>query len=309
MKNVYIIGAGAIGRVLALCLQAKGSSPILVRGRSNDLPKSLETYEVEFPGHNLQKAEIPTISLGQLRMIDGPVIVTVKSFANQKVAQALKAFKNEFPIVILQNGWDVEVPFLEAGFSRIFRSVLFVTSQIEASGLVRFKPVSPSPIGVVAGETSDLDQWVGMLDTAAFPFTQEEHIEKIVWEKAMINCAFNSICPLLETDNGIFKREPTAMAMAKSVVEECIHVSRHFSLDFQVDPIMNRIQTISEKSEGQLISTLQDINFGRETEIESLNLAIAKKADKLGLGEEVKFTRALGEMTLLKAKNQSNKLK
>ena len=37
-----------------------------------------------------------------------------------------------------------------------------------------------------------------------FPFRTEEQIERKVWKKAILNAVFNSICPLLGIDNGIF---------------------------------------------------------------------------------------------------------
>ncbi|RFZ84203.1 hypothetical protein DYU05_00805 [Mucilaginibacter terrenus] len=34
-------------------------------------------------------------------------------------------------------------------------------------------------------------------------------------------CVFNSVCPLLEVDNGAFYREPAAMKLAERIIEEC----------------------------------------------------------------------------------------
>ena len=59
--------------------------------------------------------------------------------------------------------------------------------------------------------------------------------------------------------------------------------------------------SISRGSQGVLISTLQDIKSGKETEIETLNLAVARIASELEPRVEVTKTELLGKMTLLKS--------
>ena len=44
---------------------------------------------------------------------------------------------------------------------------------------------------------------VKQLDTPEFGFKSEANIQHIIWKKAIANCVFNSVCPLLEADNGI----------------------------------------------------------------------------------------------------------
>jgi 2-dehydropantoate 2-reductase len=58
---------------------------------------------------------------------------------------------------------------------------------------------------------------------------------------------------------------------------------------------------ISERSDGQLISTYNDIRKKRRTEIESLNLEMAKLAKSIGEPELVPYTKAFGLMILAKS--------
>ncbi len=59
---------------------------------------------------------------------------------------------------------------------------------------------------------------------------------------------------------------------------------------------------ISRSSDGQLISTYQDILNKRETEIGTLNLEIAAIAKKWNKQNDIRETCLLGELTLLKSK-------
>ncbi len=58
---------------------------------------------------------------------------------------------------------------------------------------------------------------------------------------------------------------------------------------------------ISEASDGQLISTLQDIRIGRPTEIEFLNLEIVHVAASLQPKVYLPRTELLGKMILAKS--------
>jgi 2-dehydropantoate 2-reductase len=49
-----------------------------------------------------------------------------------------------------------------------------------------------------------LENIILQLNNSHFQFRAEENIQPLIWKKAINNCIFNSICPLLETDNGSF---------------------------------------------------------------------------------------------------------
>jgi len=190
--------------------------------------------------------------------------------------------------------------FVENDFPAIYRCVLFVTSQNLNETSVRFKPVSACPIGAVKGNETDLNQITTTLTTQYCQFRSEINIDVVVWRKAIINCAFNSICPLLDIDNGVFHRDPDALAIAKKVIDECIAVATKKGISLKTDEVVENLLLISKSSDGQLISTLQDIRNGLPTEIDTLNFEIARIANEFGMGKQVKETRLLGELIKVK---------
>lgn len=143
---------------------------------------------------------------------------------------------------------------------------------------------------------------VNELNTTEFPFVSHSDIKQEVWKKAIINAVFNSICSLLEIDNGIFVRDEKASPLAQEIVNECLAIAHNIGIRLSAEEIMPQIFAISKKSEGQLISTLQDINAGRETEIDYLNLEIARLGETLTPVIKARTTKALGEMVKMKSK-------
>jgi len=279
-KHVYIVGAGAIGKALAVFLQLNQQQVTLLRGSVDNGAQSLEKISVVLEGKILE-AEIKISSLSNFERLDGIIVLTSKSFGNENLAETLKTKTGHSPVVLLQNGLGVEQPFIDHHFPEIYRCVLFVTSQVMESGEVRFKPVSDCPVGTIKGSGLFLTEIIDMLGTSWFCFVAETNIQLVIWKKAIINGVFNSVCPLIEVDNGIFHRNAAALELADRIITECLLVAREKGIILAKDEVLENLLRISRFSDGQLISTLQDIRLGRRTEIGTLNGEIVNIARSL----------------------------
>lgn len=301
MKDtIYIIGAGAVGKALAVTLAGDHKKAVLLRGSVDNQPATVEKIQVVREGA-VQEADVEVSTISNFAELDGIVVLTNKSYGNAQLAATLKSKTGRSPIVILQNGLGIEQVFADRGFPEIYRCVLFVTSQLTKDNMVSFKPVAVSPIGAVSNSATTTDAVVKQLDSAGFRFRAENNIQPIIWKKAIINSVFNSICPLLETDNGIFHRDAGALAIAERIIAECIAIAQEKGISLEAGEVRENLLLISRSSDGQLISTLQDIRNKRRTEIETLNFEIARIAKTLNKEHLVRETALLGELTRLKS--------
>jgi 2-dehydropantoate 2-reductase len=298
-ETIYILGSGAVGFPLAAYLTNAGRRAVAVRTSRNDVPKSMIDVTVQ-DASNRVTGPIETISLSNLARLDGTVVITTKSYTNQAIADLLKERKATGPLVIMQNGIEVERPFLDAGFAAVCRCVLYLTSQPTSEFEFSFHPVTASPIGIIEGPEAELVKCVEQLNTDAFPFRAEANIQKEIWKKAIINSVFNSLCPLLDVDNGVFVRDEATANLARQVVKECVTLTDRLNIALSESEVMQQIMRISTGSK-QLISTLQDIRNGRQTEIDSLNLEIARLAASLQPPLHLPQTELLGKMILAKS--------
>jgi 2-dehydropantoate 2-reductase len=85
------------------------------------------------------------------------------------------------------------------------------------------------------------------------------------------------------------------------VIEECVAISKEKGIFLNSDEVAASLLLISKASDGQLISTLQDIKNRRETEIATLNFEIVRIAKGMNKGNLVMETELLGELTRLKS--------
>jgi len=300
-KPIYIIGYGAIGKTVAVFLKRAGKQVTLIRGSVNDGSKKTETLYVEMTDGSKVQAALDIATLSAFTEMDGILVLANKSFGNDQLAKALKDKSGGSPLVLLQNGLGVEQSFIHQQFPEVYRCVLFNTSQVIDRTTVRFKPVAISPVGIERGNPANLSAIVAALNTAEFRFRAETSIQPIIWKKAIANCVFNSVCPLLETDNGIFHRNPAALQIARRVIAECVAIAAETGVQLTVKEVEEALLQISRLADGQEISTLQDIRNKRRTEIDTLNPEIARIAARLNKADWVTETRLLGELTKIKA--------
>ena len=303
-RVVYVLGCGSVGMALAACLVNEGKTAVAVWTKNQDASK--ETIKVALHyGADRMEVSVETVGLSKLTNLDGTIAVTAKSYANGPIALALKGKSMLGPLVIMQNGVGVEKPFLDAQLGEIYRCVLYLTSQVTSEKEFGFHSIKSSSVGIVKGDQTGLENAVKALSTERLPLHPERNIQKEIWKKAIINAVFNSICPLLEIDNGIFVREREVAELGKDVVAECLALTDRLGLGLTQGELMDQIMQISKSSTGQLISTLQDIKAGRETEIEFLNLEMARIAAAQQPKVNLSRTELLGRMILAKSKQQA----
>jgi|GEM_PF-265266 len=306
--KIYILGTGAVGLPLAAFLTKEGKDVIAVQTRKNSEIHSPLDVTVSSGTESPLEIPVKTTSFSQLTSMDGIVVVTVKAHANKDVAAMLvqKGFSGN--IVILQNGLGVERPFIEAQLKNIYRCVLYMTSQPTSRTHLTFRMIASSPIGAVHAMQGDLQNCVQALTSPQFQFHGEEHIQKEIWKKAIINAVFNSVCPLLDTDNGIFIRDRHMTRLAEEIVSECVALAQRKDVDLSDHEVMQQLMRISRGSDGVLISTLQDIRKGRKTEIEFLNLELARIAAATHPPTSLLRTELLGRMILARSRSATPEL-
>lgn len=294
-ERIYILGCGAIGFPLAAFLTRQGKDVVAVRTSTPHSGLVPVEVKVSISGGELTE-QVPSCGLETLEAPEGIFVVTAKAAANETLAKWLTTHGASGPVVLMQNGLGVEEPFLQHGIQQLYRTILYFTSEARAPGTFAATAFKPSVTGVVNGTPAELQRVVQRLDNPELPIAATDDINSFIWQKAIVNVVFNSICPLLGVDNGIFIREPTAVGLAEKLIAECIQVARTEGVHLEPSNLRQQVLDISRTTDGLLISTLQDLNAGRATEMPFINLAVVRKAAQ----SSVPATEFLGRLVQLK---------
>lgn len=299
MSPISILGSGAVGMALAAFLREAGRAVLLLQARQSHAPWT--EMRIQVSGEDrLHDVIVPTLGWDLWPGGDGLLVIATKAHANEGIAERLREKAGDGPIVILQNGLDVEAPFLHRHFPGIYRGLLYVTSEILGEGELAFRAIQPSPIGVVRGEANQLAECVRSLHTESLPFREEPALEREVWKKTLVNAVFNTLCPLLECDNGIFYREEKLRGIVLALLAEGSRIAAACGVELDEESLGQQVMRISAGS-SQLISTLQDLRKGQETEIDYLNLALVRRARALRPPREAPLLEALGRLIEVKS--------
>ena len=299
--HIYILGSGSIGLALAASLIENGRTVTLVRTSATNMPRQTIEITANEIGRVAKTYPVDMLSLDQVVDAEGILAITAKAFANAQIATALKGKTAGSPIVLMQNGLDIEQPFLDAGFNAVYRCILYTTSQKMGAFSVQYLSLKPCPVGVIRGTIAQLNTTIQQLHSEKFRFQIDNNIQNAIWEKVIFNAVFNTICPLLEAHNGVFFREQRAAELAKAVITECAQVAGALGQAIDPDQLLNQVLVISKGSDGQRPSTVDDIALGRPTELAFLNKAIVQAAKTHAPAVDVSKTKLLGELAMMKA--------
>jgi 2-dehydropantoate 2-reductase len=290
--RVCIVGAGAIGGLLAVRLAAAGETvSVLARGetltaiRSNGL-SLIEPDGSETVAPDIEAAEDPA-DLGPHDV----VVLAVKAHQIAAIAERLAALYQADTIVVpLQNGvpwWFFQKfpgPFegrrLESldpdgtierhiPADRVIGCIAYQAAERDQPGVIRLVEGDRLPVGELDGSRSErVTALAHTLTTAGFTSRVATDIRSQVWVKALGNLAMNPISALTGATLVEICQWPSTRELAAQMMREAVEIAEKLALRIRIS-IEQRIEG-AEKVGAHKTSMLQDAEAGRPLEIAPL---------------------------------------
>lgn len=304
MKTV-ILGAGALGSVMGGLLAAAGSD--------------IELWD-------LNDAHIDVINKQGLR-IDGPngtQIVSVKALRPQAsnetpelIILLTKTIHTELALKGVQRHIDAgaHVLTLQNGLGNAERIANIVPADNVLYGCTMMPARFIAP-GHVASqgdgyavyksltENGEAFAKAAAIKTDLLTLKPTQETDQIIWQKAAFNCAMNTSCGLTNARVGDLSGEET-FAMLASVSAEVVAVANSVGVRADHQAVMEQIEYAIANHTEHKPSMLQDIEAGRQTEIDSLCGYVAQvaKINKI----DAPLNKALSALITLKSQSTQNK--
>jgi 2-dehydropantoate 2-reductase len=302
--KITVIGAGAIGGVLAVRLALSGQSVTVVdQGahlqaiRSNGLKliRADGTEEVAKDLHAVAScAEAGTQDL---------VFLALKAYVVEAVAPQMRALFDDHTVVVpIQNGlpWWYFQNFVgpHAGYRlqtadpngvieqniesrRIIGCVVYPAGEIMAPGIVKLLEGDRFPVGELDGVESDRVKNVSKaLVDAGLKAPVLNDIRSEIWLKLWGNMSFNPISALTHATLVDICEEPATRALAADMMREAQAVAEKLGVTFRV-PLEKRIEGAAKVGKHKT-STLQDVEAGRSVEVDALIGSVIELGDLTG---------------------------
>lgn len=287
-----ILGAGAIGGLWACCAQRSGCTTELIFRDQSSLAAYREHGGIAFTANEqTELLNIPACCPQTLVQPIQQLLITTKA---QQTLTALHAIKDHVQpdaiMVLLQNGLGIAEQ-VQAQFPQAL-----VLQASTTEGAYRPKPFSlvhagrgQTLIGAAVLPTNIKDPSQQLTDIAKslsyapLSVTVSENIEAVLWRKLAINCAINPLSVIHRCRNGELLNKPEAMTQIATVVDEILALSKALHLDDNLADLHQQVLEVARATASNRSSMLQDIESGRDTEIEAITGHLCRLAAKQGL--------------------------
>ncbi|GAC1308973.1 MAG: 2-dehydropantoate 2-reductase [Vulcanimicrobiaceae bacterium] len=278
--NVAIVGAGALGTLVAAALAAECDVRMLVRD-----PLAERTIAAR-GGVNVVGDAIRAVGVTRdpraLRDV-ALVIVAVKTYATVDALAPLRGvLRSDAAVLSLQNGIDAAA-HVQRALGRRSRIALGPTTEAATwlePGCVRRAARGRTYIGWAAGHDPGAapDAFAALFTRCGLDASVARPIEPFAWAKLVVNAAINPASALAGVCNGALLERPELRVRAAALAREAYAVAQaeHIALPF-TDAVAEaeRVMALTAANRS---SMLQDLERGRPTEIASISGAIVRRA-------------------------------
>ena len=300
--NLLVTGAGSIGIALAAILKHAGQSvSIYATGKTMEAIRNDGIYKtglfgyLDYPADAFQLAD----DYGKFAPDSFDyILICAKTMANDAVSQALaehrEILKPDGKLVLFQNGWGNDLPYL-----RYFDQEQICSARV-ITGFQRLQPnfskitvyTLPLLLGNLYGLPIDcLKPLAQAISDGGLPCEVTEDVGKALWAKMLYNCALNPLGAILGVHYGALTESPHTRAIVDATIDEIYAVmsaagySTYWPTaeDYRRELYDNLLpDTYQHQS-----STLQDIRAKRPTEIDTLTGRIVALAEEHGVAAPV----------------------
>lgn len=272
--NIYVVGAGSVGLLVASFFAEKSHVTIVTRRENQKkiivenglVRKNLDGTEEKFSvsvSTNLEN--IPK---------DSMIFVTVKYGQLKTIYPMFTSVQKDIPIVFLQNG----LAHFEEAFRLEQEHILFASCQFgaerENDHTVIHRGAGIVKIAMGRGNSQIL-QVVDSYSSEHFPIEMVDDAEQMLFEKALLNCFINPLTAILNMKNGQLIENPYTKNLLYTLYEELMNAFPEQKERFPY----SSITYLCEKTAKNTSSMLSDRLKNQPTEVETIVGAIIKKAE------------------------------
>jgi len=288
-----VVGAGAIGSLFGGLLAEAGADVWLVDiwhqhvDAINDHGLCIER---EGPARTLQvRATMNPSAVGKAELI----MVLVKSTDTAAAAETVAALCGPDSLVLtLQNGLgNTETLERQMGSTPVLAGVTSHGVTMLGPGHIRHAGVGPTVIGSWSADGhAGAVAVAGFLTESGIGTSADENIRAVLWDKLFVTVGINAITALTGILSGRLLELESTRDLVTSAVEEAVAVARAAGIDVREDPVDHVCDVIRATAENRS-SMGQDVDNRRLTEIEAINGAVVREAERQGI--EVPVNRTL----------------
>ena len=300
--RVCIVGCGAVGSLFAANLAQLEDVEVWAYDASREHVDAINATGLRLSGAGDVVGRLnATTDASELPPCDFGIVATKAMHTDAAIAATAHAFAEGY-VATVQNGLGNEET-LARHVERVIRGTTFPAGKIVEPGHVQWDVKGDTTIGPYDDRTP-LEEARRLADActrAGMPTHALEDARGAQWRKLIFNAASNAIAALTGRTHGQVAEPPTReLAWAVMAEGRAVADVQGITLDMSPEELFDHAAR-KDIAYGHKPSMLQDVEAGRQTEIDFLNGAIVAFGDRYGV--EAPLNRALTQ--LVKGKEQA----
>ena len=277
---LYIIGAGAVGLHLAARLSAV--TPVTVVARGPRVGRLLRDG-FELSGAEQGHFKVPVVDISAPLPASADLLLAVKA---TQLADTLAQIKPgpQHTLGLCQNGLGI------AALARMHTPAaarvrlgcwlgagLATPINVRVAGVLQLELAADDPAAL-----RTRDRWQRLLAAAGSPVRVVPSVAACEWRKSLWNLGVSGLCAALGERNGAVLDSPPLQALARELLQEARTVAAAEGVTL-TDADIERVFAATRSTRDNRGPMLQDLLRGQATEMQFLNLAVARLAVRHGL--------------------------
>ena len=157
-------------------------------------------------------------------------------------------------------------------------------STLLGAGHIRYAGRGDVIIGKSDGKLSGaLRNIASILTKAGFETKVSKDIDSVIWSKLVINVGINALTAITRLNNGKLVEYEESRELLRSAVQEAVKVVKRKRIKLAYDDPIQKVESVSKATGGNVSSMLQDVLNKKRTEIDFINGAIVRQGKALGI--------------------------
>ena len=295
MAKVAIIGAGAMGSVYAGLMSAAGHEVHAVSLWQDHVRAMGQSgLRVEGVSGDRTVAVHASVSTAEIGKCDLVIIATKALDVSEAARSAIPLIGTDTVVQTSQNGLGSgdEVVTVLGPEHVVIGVVGGFGASIRAPGHVHHNGMEMVRLGaIVGGPRQDLiERAAEVWRSAGFEVALFDDIERMVWEKLIMNVTFSATCCLTGLTIGEVLGDELAWGLAEGCLNEAVEVASRLQVDLRVGDPQTHVRRLAEKIPGARPSMLLDHLAGRRSEIDWINGAIVREGTRFSVPTPINGT-------------------
>jgi 2-dehydropantoate 2-reductase len=293
-SKVIVVGAGAMGSLFASRFAQAGCETWVYDVWVENVERIREFGLTLRSGNSQETIPMHATTDPREPGVADLVLMFVKYHqTRQATIDIAPAVGNDTTVLTLQNGLgNVKLIREVIPHATLLCGITTLTSELLGPGLIEasYAGRGDTCVWSADGEPNKAcASVVDLLNRSGINATVDPEIELHIWEKLVVNCCLNTLCAISGLPVGALVDQPEVWPILDGITGEIVAVAGRKEIPLTRDAARGFLRDVAKEARAHYPSMLRDIRAEKRTEVECLNGAVIRAAERFGI--EVPFNR------------------